>query len=75
MEKIILAKAKGRKILYKNHVSASRALKRAVDIPGARGRIKFIPNLSRLRLFIDDDQISEVAGGFAPVHDQAFDFC
>lgn len=65
---------KGPKAFYKTNVSASRAMRRTVDLTEARGRIIFLRNLSGLRSFIDADQLSEVAGGCAPVPPNAFDF-
>jgi hypothetical protein len=72
---IFLVKGKGGKPFYRTKVDAARAMKHCIASSDARGRITFLQILSRLKIFIDEAELSEAAGGSAPVLDTAFDFC
>lgn len=75
ISKVLLAKGKGRKTFYATKVAVARAMKHCVASSESRTRITFLQTLSRLRLFIDETELSEAAGGSSPMSDAAFDFC
>lgn len=75
VSRVIFVKGGGGKALYKTKIATTRALRRTIDFSNARNKVVFLPKMSKLKKFVRENEISEVAGGPVPTPDWAFDFC